>query len=283
MELRDAARQGVTAALRPLHYIPSSNARNWLRARLWAAFGAPRRLVPCRLPRRPLVFEPGDTAVIVGAVNPPLIHATVQHVTDRGRVLVFEPAAEARAAIKPAVDTYPNVTVDSRGVWPEDGTVELSSRPDYPGGGRVLDPSIEAELPSLPDPETLTIEVAPLDALLEEYDAQPDVIEVMTNGTEFDVLRSGRNRIQRNFPRYSVRPLDTRPTPNRGRAGSLAWSPSSRTNATGSLTLPSGMPLQNRTPPMATSSRGGPDEEYKTTRLCSSSSVAAHDSSMSSQ
>jgi len=139
--------------------------------------------------------------VVVGAVNPGLINSVADAVTADGHVYVFEPVDQARNQLEPAVDIRQNVTLDSRGVWPEDGDVVISSNPDYPGGGRVQEEAVESELPPLPDTDYERISVEPLDAVVREYDIAPDVVETMVNGTEYDVLRSGRQVLENDVRR----------------------------------------------------------------------------------
>lgn len=199
--MRQVARSAASTVLIPFRRLPESKMKNQIRASIWRHAGGPRRHFSLSAPRRELLTSPGDVVVLIGAVNPSLIHRYEDLVGRNGRVLVFEPVSEARERLASAAHQYDNIELDPHGVWPKEGEVTLSSDPDYPGGGRVRHQSVNEELPPLNDPDDVQINVKELDTLLEEHSIEPDFIETMVNGTEYDVLKSGKNTLRNHSPR----------------------------------------------------------------------------------
>lgn len=195
------ARKIFSALLLPLDKVPNSTVRNHVKAGLFQLAGAPRKHVPISVPRRKLLIHPGDTAVLIGAVNESLLSRYAEAVGSRGHVLIFEPSPQAYNKLLSASNSYSYVQIDPRAVWPEPGRITLSSDPDYPGGGRVRSSTVDEELPSLNDPNNIDAEAETLDTLLAEYGVEPDFVETMVNGTEYDVLKSGEKTLEESSPR----------------------------------------------------------------------------------
>ncbi|WP_436926230.1 FkbM family methyltransferase [Halosimplex amylolyticum] len=198
---RDLLRTIGTVSTAPIRYAPNGIYKDRLRAYLWRQFGAPRENFPLYLPRRALLIDAGDTVLEIGAMNPETVDEFAKLATRDGQVYIFEPTKTARTELEPRAAAQQNVTLDSRGIWPEPGNITISSDPDYAGGGRVRDPEVNDELPPLNDPDDIAAKVAPLDTVVEEYGIEPDFIEVLTNGTEFDVLSSGLEVLRKYRPR----------------------------------------------------------------------------------
>ncbi|MFB6178299.1 MAG: FkbM family methyltransferase [Halorientalis sp.] len=131
---------------------------------------------------------------MIGTSSGKRVHLLADLVGENGSVYIFEPSPENFEAVRRAAESHENVSVDNRGAWYESAekTMRLSAKTR--GGHRVSDAET-APMPHDQYHDEHTIQVEPIDFLLDEYGVSPDYLEIAAAGTELEILRGARETL----------------------------------------------------------------------------------------
>lgn len=197
MSLRSRVKR---AGVRAFHRLPAVRPKNRLRAALVSR-------VSGQFPKGVFV-DSGDTVVVVGTPNPDRIHTFADLTGAGGRTIVFEPEPRNYERLRDAAAAYDNVTVDDRGVWSDAETKILKVADEAnPGDHKIAVPGIEHDNDYRAGNyvDEMQISVDSLDALLSEYDASPDYVEIMVNGAELEVLAGASRTLEETSAKFWIK------------------------------------------------------------------------------
>jgi FkbM family methyltransferase len=175
---------GLKVALYPVHLLPQSVWKEYVRAALMA--------VDFRPPVFTLV-NAGETVVQVGVAAPETVFRYSRAVGPQGRVVLFEAAPKNIEMIREAMRRlpYPNVVLIPKGAWSAAGTVELALSP-LPADNKIPMDGIVHDNDFRPEndySERIRIPVDTVDAVVSQLGLeQVHYLSITVNGAELEVL-----------------------------------------------------------------------------------------------
>lgn len=188
----------------PYRWVPNGRFKDAVRTGLFGALGAsPVASLPwLRLPRKSLLIDPGDTAVVVGAQSEDRVPLISRLVGGDGTGVFIEPAERSYETLARAATRYDNIDVVRCAAWNEHDTYTLYTREGSYNAGRIgIDPSdydVEYD-------RRERVTAKPLDDVLADRSLEPDYVEVMVNWTELPVLEGGISTFRTCGPRLLIK------------------------------------------------------------------------------
>lgn len=165
-------------------------------AALFRTFGAPKLHQRMYLPRKPMLIDIGDDAVLVGTPNPSRVHQLRDYVGESGQVLILEPVPESYQQLVEAAEQYSNVIIDSRAAGSEAKT-------------EIMPVDINNQIVPYTHPSDIQkefeVEFHQLDHIVADYEINPDYLEVMVNGQEADVIEGATEILRGGRPRVLIK------------------------------------------------------------------------------
>lgn len=171
----------------PFQQLPESRLKQKIRILLWRYGSAGIIHRKIHLLRRPLLITPGDNVILVGCSGNQTLREVSELVDSTGSVLIIEPDSDRRRKLNPD-EVNAKVQIDSRAAWSSAERLHFGKQGGDAPSGRVLDSESNHVWKSDDYDKANPIEAAPLSTIADEYDFNPDYIELATNGTEPEVL-----------------------------------------------------------------------------------------------
>lgn len=193
----------VTIPLEVFRHFPAGSLKNNLRSVAFEQLGSPRGHPRLYLPRKQLLIEPGDTLIQVGTPNVGRISLYAKLLGNNGEGIIFEPNKNNYQKLLNSASEYSNIQIDPRAVSDSSSTVTMEVASDTPGGDRL--PNLSAPDVPYEFDTTQEVEARTLDELVSDYEAEPDYIEIMINGTEPEALKGATQVMDEFSPRMLIK------------------------------------------------------------------------------